>query len=276
MNNTSNLRSYDGVESIQLNSFNENELKEYFNDKMQSATSNLNFIKENVYKDKPLNVCEIGSGNSKLLYSLENTGILRGGVGYEVSESRHLLAERFKKIAQSKKVTNICGDFLSEKIENKFDLIIGIDIVMQIIAPLYDEAEKDFLDKISDSLVDGGYLFLELEDYSQVYDDIRRMGGVIQKWEEFDESDPFQYSLHKITIDSDDNLVYDKLFIPRNEGEKSHFKNVIRNYTRGEIKGILEQRGFEVTIFSMENDNLQDIQRGSYLHDYYRVLARRN
>ena len=78
MNNTSNLRSYDGVESIQLNSFNENELKEYFNDKMQSASSNLNYIKENVYKDKPLNVCEIGSGNSKLLYSLENTGILGG------------------------------------------------------------------------------------------------------------------------------------------------------------------------------------------------------
>ncbi len=142
-----NLKSYDGVESVQYD-FNETDLLAYFNNKMESAKSNCDFILQNVFHENPLEICEIGSVNSKLLYSLENAGILKGACGYEVSESRFIMAEKFKELAGSKCVKNINSDILKETIERgRFDLVIGVDIVLQIISPLYDNAESDLLGK---------------------------------------------------------------------------------------------------------------------------------
>lgn len=78
MNNIDNLSSYDGVESTQLNMFNKEDLELYLKDKLESAKSNLSFIKTHIYKGKPLSVCEIGSGNSKLLYLMDSDGLLGG------------------------------------------------------------------------------------------------------------------------------------------------------------------------------------------------------
>ena len=72
MNNTEiNLRSYDNVEYVQLNEFSEEQRRMYLKEKMQSAETNADFINKYIFNGIPLNICEIGSGNSKLLYLLE-------------------------------------------------------------------------------------------------------------------------------------------------------------------------------------------------------------
>ncbi len=79
MSNKSNLDSYDNVEALQLHSLSNEEMQAYIDAKLKSAESNCKFIKDYVYTGTPLQICEIGSGNSKLLYTLEKDNILGGG-----------------------------------------------------------------------------------------------------------------------------------------------------------------------------------------------------
>lgn len=72
MDNKQNLESYSDVEK--LNRFNEASFAEYCNMKLRTAEPNVNFIRNYIFPGQALdnlNICEIGSGNSKLLYALE-------------------------------------------------------------------------------------------------------------------------------------------------------------------------------------------------------------
>ena len=85
MDNKQNLESYSDVEN--LNRFNEASFAEYCNMKLRTAEPNVNFIKNHVFPGQALdnlNICEIGSGNSKLLYALERQ-MSNGGVNLLVT-----------------------------------------------------------------------------------------------------------------------------------------------------------------------------------------------
>ncbi len=120
-------------------------------------------------------------------------------------------------------------------------------------------------------LKDGGYLFLELEDYSSTHEDIMRSGGCIRKWEQFDPSDPFEFCLDKIYEDGDANIVFEKTFISRNSDGRRKMKNVIKNYTRKTIISVLNNNGFDAEIFPVEQLGGQ----GEFVHNFFRVLARK-
>lgn len=87
MENKENLSSYQNVESIQFN-LPEDEFKKYCELKLQSAEDDKAFIREHIYQGEPMNVCEIGCGNGKLLLAMEQENMLSHAVGYEVSETR--------------------------------------------------------------------------------------------------------------------------------------------------------------------------------------------
>ncbi len=270
MNNEDNLASYDNVETVQIN-LSEEALRSYLDAKMESAESNKRFIKENVFCGTPLDVCEIGSGNSKLLYALEMCNVLEGGTGYEVSASRHRLANKFAELLHSQKVRNINANFLDEEpVTNRYDLIVMVDIVFQIIAPLSDTAEQDTLDWIHKSLRDDGILFMEFEDYSNMFDELAVNGGSLRKWEELPEGDPFQYALHLIEEDVDGNLVVGKTHIRRDSNERDYFKNVIKSYTMKKMTALLEKNGFMTKIFPGEFESGE--YRGT---KRFRVLAQK-
>lgn len=148
----------------------------------------------------------------------------------------------------SKCVTIRNEDVLSSQTEEKFDLIIGVDIVTQIIAPLYDMAEQKYFNWIRQHLRDEGRVFLEFQDYSQAMDAIKAHGSRME-WEEFPEEDPFQYGLYKEYVDSDGNLVWDKRFFERKTRDFSCFTNVIKNYTAKQVCSIMTSDGFNVKIY---------------------------
>jgi len=106
-----NLNAYEGVES--LSRFSDEEFKHYCHDKLASVEKHIHFIKQHVirpgYQGR---VIEIGSGNGKLLFRLEQEGLLEKGIGYEVSQSRCFFAEKFKNHVNSKKVKIVNEDFL--------------------------------------------------------------------------------------------------------------------------------------------------------------------
>ena len=98
-----NLVAYDDVENLQR--FSEESFKNYCNKKLKECAEEVEFIKthcsNNEWSGK---ICEIGSGNSKLLYSLEKADLLKEGIGYETSKSRTLFAEKFKSYVNSRYV----------------------------------------------------------------------------------------------------------------------------------------------------------------------------
>ena len=106
-----NLNAYEGVES--LSRFSDEDFKRYCTDKLASVEKHIHFIKKHViqpgYQGR---VLEIGSGNGKLLFRLEQEGLLERGIGYEVSQSRCRFAEKFKNYVNSNKVKIVNEDFL--------------------------------------------------------------------------------------------------------------------------------------------------------------------
>lgn len=272
MNNMNNLKSYDGVESLQAYELSRKELLEYYNLKMETAQDNVEFMEKNIFRGGGINnICEIGGGNGKLLYCLEKKGLLKKGINYEVSESRCALAEKFAELASSKNVETRNCNFLEDKTEqNEYDCIVMVDIVLQIISPLYDSAEHDTIEWIKRALKKDGYLFIEIVDYSEMINNIQNKGEKYT-WIEFPEGDPFQYSLDKFSVDKDKNLVCEKRFIGRDNKKRDSFKNVIRSYTSEELLKILELNGFCGKIYLCEDNSLPENEK----NNTYRILAKK-
>lgn len=167
-----NLSAYNDVEN--LNRFTDQEFINYCNKKLRECDVEREFIKKHCVDSQWRGkVCEIGSGNSKLLYNLEKGNLLQEGIGYEISQSRYLFAEKFKSYVESRCVQNINNNFLEEKPTDNFDIVIGMDIVFQFIAPLYPDAIRDSLKWIYQSLRTDGYLLLELRDFNEFHIQIK-------------------------------------------------------------------------------------------------------
>lgn len=145
-----------------------------------------------------------------------------------------------------------------------------VDIVLQIVSPLYDLAESDTIRWVKKGLKKGGYLFIEIVDYSDMIKNIENKGE-IYTWKEFSEGDPFQYSLDKFSIDKDKNLVCEKRFIGRDNEKRDYFKNVIHSYTPKELSEILERNGFNVKVYQCNDSSLPENER----NNTYRVLAKK-
>ncbi len=245
-----NLTAYNGVE--ELKRFSKAEFHQYCQAKLNSCEGYVKFIGENcgpALPDWQGKVCEIGSGNSKLLYGLERAGLLQQGVGFELSPTRHRFAERFKAWIQSRQVVNCNQDVLNTAWLDRYDLIIGVDLVFQLIEPVAPENERKLLRWIWNSLRPNGYLLLQLMDLSRILQMIRIQDGVYYWWERFPEYDPWELVLVEFSLDERKDLVWDKTFLKRGSQERSHFVNILRNYPPRVMLKLLEQHGFAARLF---------------------------
>jgi hypothetical protein len=126
------------------------------------------------------------------------------------------------------------------------DLIIAVDVVLQLISPIYDQAEKDVLSLVYEKLKPKGYFLLELWDFNNLINMIGLANdNVLQLWEEFPPADPFEYGLFSLKIDSNGYIVWDKIFIKRDNNEKSIFSNILKPYSKKQIKNILSEVGYK-------------------------------
>jgi len=261
-----NLSSYDNVES--LNTFSDDSFKKYCEEKLALCSKHIQFIHKHCIDNNSSwsgKVCEIGSGNSKLLYRLENNNLLQEGVGIEISSSRHKFVQQFKQLVKSKKVTNLNKNILDTKPLHDFDLVIGVDIILQFITPLDKNAEKSILDWIKLCLKPNGFLLLELWDFEAILKQIELFGNDLRIWEEFSESDPWEFSLANFKTNEVNDIIWEKLFLKRNSLERSKIASVLRPYSSHKIKTILENNGFDcVTEFNnWVSDG--DTQQGEYI-----------
>jgi hypothetical protein len=240
-----NLSAYNDVENLER--FTDESFNNYCNSKLLECEPQTAFISRNCvdvhWEGK---VCEIGSGNSKLLYSMEKNNILQKGIGYEINQSRYLFSERFKELVKSEYVQNVNNNFLKEVPLHDFDIVIGVDIVFQFIEPLYQAAEQDALTWIYNSLRSGGYLLLELRDFKEFNEQIKNAKNhYLNYWEEFPEPDPFEFVLARIYYDENYYVHWEKTFLERKNGFKSKFNNILKPYRREDITKLLESAKFQ-------------------------------
>ena len=261
-----NIVAYDDVENLKR--FSTESFEKYCQNKLRECEAESEFIRNSIVDDKwEGKICEIGSGNSKLLYSLESKQILKEGIGYEISASRHQFAEKFRTYIGSKLVKNKNSDFLKGIPPENYDLILGVDIVFQFISPLYEQAEEDALKWIYTGLRNGGKLMLELRDFSDFGKQIAEAkNNIFQTWESYPISDPFEFVLAKLYYNSNQHLVWEKTFFERNTMNRSSFTNILKPYRKEEIKVLLEKNGFEsVVIYDSTNSPVSD--------DVYLIVA---
>ena len=244
-----NLTSYDQVES--LANFNPEMFDHYCKDKLNDCTKHVNFIRKHCNQKRwQGKVCEMGSGNSRLLYRLEQEGILTEGIGIEISASRHQFAQAFKDHIGSHKVTNLNKNIFDLPPPTDCDLLLGVDIALQLMTPVSAIAERELLSWMRRAIKPGGYLILEMWDLELIMRQLDLASGSLQYWKEFPESDPFEFILMQVQQNKDDDLVWKKTFIKRNSLERSYFNNVIRPYSKHRVNNLLKMNGFErVEIF---------------------------
>ena len=138
----------------------------------------VDFINKNfTNKEWGGNVCEIGSGNGKLLFRLADLGIILTGHGIEVSKSRHKLSERYKKLSLSNVITFHNSNILDVETFEELDLIIGLDTIFQLVTPIGKIAEKTLVGWIYNSLKKGGHVMLDFRDLNQDYGKYIKING---------------------------------------------------------------------------------------------------
>jgi len=149
-----NLTAYEGVESLER--FTPQEFRKYCDDKLKSCDKHIAFLSQN-FPRRPLRVLEIGSGSGKLLFRLEREGMLEYGVGFELSRTRCQFAREFAKYCESNKVNIRNADFVQSDLNDEhFDIVIGIDVVTNLIGAISEIHTQRMLTKARSCLCVGG------------------------------------------------------------------------------------------------------------------------
>ena len=258
-----NLCAYDDYEKINS----KKEIEKYREKKIIEVKDKIIFIKEKLGNN--LSVLEIGSGNSKILYALESENILKQGVGIEVSKSRFKFAEEWKRDENFNKTTNINEDVLNVDFNKigKMDLCLALDLVLHFLAPIKENSDKEILKKIYENLNFDGILILEMEDLFLLSDK--------KWWEEFQESDPWMFSLWNCKHDKKNNfLTWEKYFIHRIEAKKSFSSIVLKMYKTKHLQKILKEIGFKDIRF-MSDWGSKPEKKLKNIHGEYIIIAKK-
>jgi len=273
-----NLTGYDNVEKIS-NFKNDDELKQYRKDKLDEVLSRVKFIKKSFDNEKlinKINVLELGSGNSKLLYQLDNQNFLNKGYGVEISKSRYEFAEKWKKDLNIKNIENINENVLDLDMKRfgTIDLIICVDLILQFLEPIKKNSIQDILKNMEHTLSDDGCIILELWSFKNILKKINQNNGLFKTWMKFGDSDPFSFVIESLETDDEDFIIWNKHFIHKHrliDDERNIMRNVLKPYSPQEITKLLNNAGFnEIKIFKNSECESYDENQDEYL-----VLAKR-
>ena len=105
--------------------------------KINEVQKNVSFVKKHF--NQKIDVLEIGSGNSKFLYALEQHGLLKSGFGVDVSKSRIDFANKWKDDLGFTNIKNIHKNILESSMSEfpQVDLIYCVDMAFQLFDPAH-------------------------------------------------------------------------------------------------------------------------------------------
>lgn len=262
-----NFTAYDGVEHLE--GFTSERFAEYCDDKLKSCDKHIDFIRRYcIGPEWSGRVCEVGSGNGKLLFRLEKELLLRSGIGYELSESRCRFAEAFGRYVKSTLVEIYKADFLSASLQaGSVDLVVAVDAVVNLICAVSPTHADAFFKKAFDSLKPGGHLVIELMTCERELNALRALHGQpYRTWKRFSGTDTFSFGLDEVSLDEKaTNLVWNKTFIYRGDSRCNEtMTNVLKPFRRQDIHKLLSESGFTGSVFNSWKDG-DDTDPGEFI-----------
>jgi SAM-dependent methyltransferase len=238
---STNLKAYDKVEA--LNNFvSKEEILAYRNKRITWYQNIKNFIvKRSVKVIRELNVVEVGSGSSALLYTIAKENLLKYGVGIELSRSRFEFAELWKSDDGYKMVENINANFAEVDLpKSTFDWYVVVDNTFTYLYPEDPCYPEQMLRQAFTSLQEGGHILIYIFNYAK-----RKPGIEMQQWNAFSASDPFSYGLYSNLIENDINTLK-TIFIKRDGSEDQVKIDISKVYSLDQLSTLLTNNGFVV------------------------------
>ena len=118
-----------------------------------------------------------------------------------------------------------------------------VDLAFQFIEPLQLGGDEKIVSDIFTTLKEGGKIVLELDGCKRMID---YETGEKRIWEEFQETDPWRYSLWDCKYDSTSQfLEWNKTFINRRDMSiTSNSSITLRIYSVPQVVGLLKRAGF--------------------------------
>ena len=236
-----NLSAYEGFEDL---SSLESDLEEYRSKKIKEINPNIALV-SSLFNKKKLRVLELGSGNSKFLFALQESDLLEKGYGVEISKSRYEFAENWKTTNDYDKVTNLNQNALDLNYQTlgELDLFYCVDLAFQFLAPIEKNSDVQVLEKVHSQLAPGGKVILELDNFNSI---LRAMtNDKVKLWQKFDHPDPWKYMLWDCSFSKENKVLNKKkLFIKRDMSETSASEVDLRIYSCQEAVDLLKSVGF--------------------------------
>ena len=134
-------------------------------------------------------------------------------------------SEKFKKFVNSKKIKIINKNFLKSKLSKEsFDLIIGVDIIFNLISANSKKEAQIFLSLSKKYLKRGGSIILEVIAFKKELSILKKK-NYFKKFIKLAPSDPYRITIQKYKKIKK-NLYIHKKFIDKN-GNSSSFSNLV-------------------------------------------------
>jgi len=236
------LYSYEGVESLD-NYASEQELDAYREEALKFFRPMAGFIKY-LANQAPVDVVDVGSGNSALLYNLEQQSVLKSGVAIEVSSSRSKFAEKWKLDKGFSRVNNVNSDFrVVELANNSVDCFVcnGTFHLLSVVEKTLPFA---LLEKAYYSLRPSGCLVLDIPTHRAKIE--KMIDGEYSFIVNLPETNPFSSALYEMSVTEEPGVIRSSSKYFDNNGVSVRRKlDMFYSYSVCEISDMLHSIGFE-------------------------------
>ncbi len=259
-----NFRSYDQVESLD-NYQNKAELEAYRSERLDFCAERSAFVLKVSGLSSPLNVVDVGSGSSALLYAMASEGVLKSGMGIELSESRHRFAEQWKTEKGFLNVVNRHTDFANVTFDkDATDLFLCIDNTLSLIGAEDNGYARHLANSAFGALRSGGCLVIEIHNQAKVLaslvDDER------QFWRELPETNAFKFALYRQSFNRALNLIRSESIYVRRDGDERRKADMEAAYTQAALEALLSSAGFvNFKAYGGYDFSAFDIRQSEYL-----------
>lgn len=240
---------YEGFESP--DQFPTEEALEYYRRLLLDKTAaQVSFISRHLGPQK-LRIFEVGSGNGRLLVGLALKGMLRAGLGIEISRSRVQFAQDWAEAVNfGGIIRSVHADALEfEDFErNAFDLAVCITGAFGYFRPINESAPERLLSKVKRALAPSGHLLLELYQMTQTRLQMFEInGGRLRTWQPLPSEDRFAYYLDDFEYWSEHHILrHGKIFIARNGVIDAGRVEMLAYYRLVELANLLQENGFSI------------------------------
>ena len=252
---------FEGVEKFQ-NFKDKGAIESYRKEAIESFKPMGNFITSFIEKEK-VNIIEVGSGNSSLLYFLSMNNYIENAVGIELAKSRYLFAEKWKTDHKFSNVINLNDDFRNVPLKNEFYDFFVCNSTLQY---LNKEIAIELINYAYASLKKDGILIMDVQNSQKLINKIKN--GIYKFKEILPSSNAFASAIRTLKKNSNcDNNTY----INTSEyfDEQDHLKTssnyIVYPWGEEDISNLIYKGRFlKLDIYGSLNKNKFDMSCDSY------------